>query len=279
MAQYFLIPLAMVLALILPVNGAIASEKEHKNWVVYYGDAIPPEKFLPYDLVVFDSRSHPTLRPLQNRGKILLGYLSIGEAEDYRYDFDKIKAMGVLLEENKHWPGHFVVDIRNPKWTKYLIEEKIPEILFHRFDGLMLDTLESATAMEAQYPGMHKAALNLLQAIRTHYPEAKIMLNRGFDVFPEAAEHIDYLMAESILADSHTDPKKPKLFDESIYQELTGTIRAGQEINPELKVYALDYWVPEDKDGIKALYAKHRENGFVPYVSTIDLQDLLPEPK
>lgn len=254
-----------------------------ETWAVYYGNALPPEQFLPYDVVVFDGLNHPALRPLQNRDKTLLGYLSIGEAETYRNDFQKIKDMGVLLQENKNWPGHFYVDIRDPRWVKYLVEVKIPDILYQRFDGIMLDTLDSPLYLEeinpSQYAGMKDAAINLLREIRLQYPTIKIMLNRGFSALPEAATEIDMLLLESTLTDAVTNPKKPKLHPKSVYQEAVDLIKKSQEGAPNLKVYALDYWNIADKAGVRKAYEIHRQNGFVPYITTPDLQSVVGEPK
>lgn len=280
MARFFV---GAVLACFALSPFAWAEPVKPETWVTYYGDALPAETFLDYDLVLFDSVSHPPLRPLQNRNKMLLGYLSIGEAEKYRNDFNEIKKLGVLLQENKNWPGHYFVDIRNPKWAKYLIEKKIPEVLFQRFDGLMLDTLDSPLYLgeefPQQYPGMKEAAINLLKEIRLQYPGIKLMLNRGFEVMPEAADQIDMLLLESTLTDTDSNPKKPKLVPENIYQELVEEAKAAQKAAPNLKIYALDYWQPEDKEGVRNIYATQRGNGFIPYVATIDLQRVVEEPK
>ncbi len=265
----------------LPLPAALANTPE--RWAVYYGEELPSTTFLPYDLVVFDSVKYPPLRPLQNHGKTLLGYLSIGEAEDYREDFKTIKGMGLLLHENKNWAGHFMVDVRKPEWTKYLIEQKIPEILHKHFNGLMLYTADSVLALETTDPvrfrGMKQALLDLLATIRMHYPEIKIMINRGFDAFPEAAPYVDMVMAESTMIDAYSDPKKPKFFEDFIYQEIADKMKAAQAVSPALKVYGLDYWDPKDPATIKKIYAKHRATGYIPYVSTADLQDVIEEPK
>lgn len=264
------------LSLALWVGTAQADSEAKERWAVYYGDALAVENFFPFDLVVFDSEKHPPLRPLRNQKKTLLGYLSLGEAESYRPDFEEIKKRGLLLEENKQWPGHYLIDIRNPEWGKYVIEEKIPEILYKRFDGIMLDTLDTPLSVEKKYPGMREAAIRLLRAIRMHYPDIKIMLNRGFETLPDSAPSIDMLLAESILADG-SDPKKPKFFDEAIYQSITATIRAAQQVEKNLKIYTLDYWDMKDREGIKAIKAKQRDNGFIPYVSTPDLQAVMAD--
>jgi endo-alpha-1,4-polygalactosaminidase (GH114 family) len=49
--------------------------------------------------------------------------------------------------------------------------------------------------------------------------------------------------------------------------------------NPNIKIYAVDYWNPKDNKTIKKIYAKQRSYGFVPYVATIDLQSVVAEPQ
>ena len=73
---------------------------EAQPWVVYYSDTAPSSAFEPYRLIVLDSHHHPPLRPLSDRGKTLLGYLSLGEVNEGRDYFVEVKAQGFLLQEN-----------------------------------------------------------------------------------------------------------------------------------------------------------------------------------
>lgn len=245
MEKFVIIVLSLICSGLFFVSAHAMGKDKPERFVVYYGEALPSERFLPYDLIVFDSQKSPALRPLMNRNKILLGYLSVGEAEQYRHDYKRIKEMGALLSENPAWPGHYIVDIRNQQWVKYLIEVKIPEILHKNFDGLMLDTLDSALYLWQQdkqkYAGMDKAAVNLLATIRKHYPKVKIMLNRGFHVLPEVAPFIDMVLAESIMVNFKNDSKEPQYFPESVTQEYAAIIEQAKKKNSELKVYSLDY--------------------------------------
>ncbi|MGJ3626639.1 hypothetical protein AB5I41_06865 [Sphingomonas sp. MMS24-JH45] len=65
-----------------------------------------------------------------------------------------------------------------------------------------IDTLDNAEAMERADPtgakGMIAAAATLLAAVRARYPAMRIMLNRGYAVLPQAADRIDYLLAEAM---------------------------------------------------------------------------------
>ncbi len=245
---------------------AHAADKGQEKWVVYYGDALTADNFAAYDLIVFNSEKHPALRPLRNQKKTLLGYLSLDEVAKSQPDFETIKSLGVLLGENKNQPGHYIIDVRNPQWIKYIIEEKIPAILFQRFDGIMLDSV--GTLIQA---GMKDATLTLLSAIRMHYPSTKIMLNSGFAIYPEAAKSIDMVLAENTLVDS-TDSKHLKRFDDATYNRNVAVLNDARKVNPALKIYTLDYWQPADRKGIDEIYKRHRDNHFIPYVATPDLQ-------
>lgn len=254
-----------------------------ERWVVYYDDKLPASAFEPYDVIAFDSDAHPPITDLKGRGKILLGYISFGEAEKYRSYFKDVKSRGLLLGESPLWKGHYYVDVRKAEWTTMLLDELIPPILAQGFDGIMIDTIDSVVYPEIEhpdkYPGMKQGAINLIKAVRARYPNIKIMLNRGLEILPEVASEIDMVMAESIYTDWTPNPKKPVLVKEAEYKAYLDMIAKAQAISPKLKIYSMDYWNMKDAKGVKRIYKVQRANGFVPYVSTMDLQHLHAEPK
>ncbi|MFC7688858.1 hypothetical protein ACFQY5_03690 [Paeniroseomonas aquatica] len=54
-------------------------------------------------------------------------------------------------------------------------------------------------------------------------------------------------------------------------------MRAAQRRDRQLRLFSLDYWDPEDREGCARLYATQRANGFLPYVATFDLTRIVPE--
>ncbi len=263
---------------------AHACPDAHENWTVYYGHALPAEAFSSFDVVVLDATYDAPVAALKAQGKTVLGYLSLGEAEDYRPYYKKLKEQKLLLEANPEWKGHFIIDIRKPEWGKIVVEELIPEIVAKGFDGIMFDTIDSPLHLAIQkkdtYPGMNEAALKLLCDIRKAHPNVKLMLNRGFDVLTQAAPCIDMVLAESTRTDLQlSGSKKPKLVSDEDYNWYVGKLREAQLAAPNLKVYSLDYWPMTDSKGVARIYAEQRANGFIPYVSTIDLQKVYPESK
>jgi hypothetical protein len=130
----------------------------------------------------------------------------------------------------------------------------------------------------ARYHGMTEAAEHLVQAIRLHYPTTKIMLNRAYALLPKLASSLDMELGESVYADYNFEKKTYGLVKAEDYQEQVTLLKAGQKLNPQLKIYTLDYAQPSDAKAIAAIYRTERANGFIPYVATVGLDQLVAEP-
>lgn len=259
-----------------------ARADEVRRFVVFYGADAPADAFDPYDLAVLNAERHPPLQPLKDRGKHVFGYLSAGEVGSFEPHFEAVKAEGILLEENANWKGSFMVDVRDPRWTARVVEELAPRVLRKGFDGLFLDTLDNPPHLERTDPerfkGMSAAAVRLVKALRLHYPKVPLFVNRGYDLLPEIAGSIDLVLGESVYATYDWGEKKYRKVSENDYKLQLGFLRAARERNPKLRVLTLDYWDPADAAGVAAIYAEQRRNGFVPYVATIALDRVVPEP-
>lgn len=269
-----------ILCLICYTNIVHANDNK---WVVYYGSAEPIESFLPYDLLVFEADAHPPLYPFIENQVVTLGYLNLGEVEENRDYFEELKRNGLLLEENKNWKGSYYIDIRNKYWSKFVVETLIPKILFQHFNGVFLDTIDNAEYLESldpqKYKGMKQAAIDLIKAIRLNYPDMKIMLNRGYNLLPAIANLIDYELAESLYTHYNFEKKEYTLAPEKTYHEQVEFLLGIQKKFPSLLIFTLDYWNENDTKEIKNIYGAERANGFFPFVSTIDLNKVVPEPK
>lgn len=274
--------LAAALFSTLAAMAAGANSPPAPRFAVYYTDTLPASAFFSYDVLVFDSHAHPDLAPLKARGKKIFGYLSLGEAADYRHGYRSVENEGLLLKNSAvtSW-GSRVIDVRKPQWAAYVVEELIPDLVRRGFDGLMLDTLDTAEAVEALDPaanaGMRMAMARLVRLIRLHYPNLKIMVNRGFSLLPEIAEDIDAVLAESIYTVYDTKTGEHRLQPEEHYRSVSEMLQRLHEEYPKIAIYTLDYWPETDGEAIRAIYAAQRAQGFIPYVSTHDLQQLREE--
>ena len=277
---------ALVRLAAIVVIGLLSSELEafaqDLPWAVYYADSATPGTFDDYDLLILDSDFEDPLEPLADSGKTLLGYLSIGEANQQRTYFDELAAEGILLQENQNWRGSYFIDVRDPRWRNRVIEDLIPILLDRGFDGVFLDTADNAAHLERVDPetfrGMTFAMGRMVAEIRRHFPSIQIALNRGFELLGQVAGHIDLVLGESMLTDYDFQDRSYKLVPDTLYEEQVDWLRAAKRRQPGLVVLTLDYWDPADMEGIANIYELQRRNGFNPYVATIELNRIVKEP-
>jgi len=265
-----------------PAHAINEAATSNEKFAVYYSDKISSQALMPYHLVVLDGSHHPSIPQLKENGKVVLGYLSIGEVDSTDPHFAALNAHKLILMENKNWKGSYFVDIRDPMWPKIVIEEMIPNILRQGFDGIFLDTIDNPIELEDKnvklYAGMTDATVHLIEGIRLNFPSIKIMMNRGYPLLPKVAKSLNMELGESVYTDYNFDTKTYQKTDKESYQEDVKALKDAQKTNTDLKVYTLDYANPSDLQNLKEIYRTERANGFIPYVSTIGLDQIVPEP-
>lgn len=266
--------------------GLAMTEKQEDTpirWVAYYGEGGDAAQLRSFNLVILDETTRMPVKSLLDEGKMVIGYLSLGEVEKHRRYFSKVKEMGLLMEQNPNWPESYFVDIRDPRWAKLLIEEAVPNLLQQGFRGIFMDTLDNPPELERRDPksmkGMSDAAVSLVKALHQHYPDIVWVQNRGYGLLPETARVVDFVLGESVYADYDFAKKSYQLVEASLYQHQVKLLQEAQRANPHLTVLTLDYWNPEDKEGIQRIYREQRGNGFAPYVATVALDTIMLEPQ
>ncbi len=104
----------------------------------------------PYGVVVIDySRDGSAtgefpaadLDRLHAAGKTALAYLSVGEAEDYRFYWDP--SWPFLGPENPSWSGNYAVEYWQDAWWEDAIEPYLDRILAQGFDGVYVDRIDA----------------------------------------------------------------------------------------------------------------------------------------
>jgi uncharacterized protein (TIGR01370 family) len=211
----------------------------------------------------------------------VVGYLSLAEASpDYTY-FEQLQAEGLLIHPSEIWKGNQFIDIRDRRWHQRVTRELVPSVLAKGFNGLFLDTVDSALWMEesnpAKYGGMKQAAIELIGGIRKLYPGTTIVLNRGYNLLPDLAGVLDFAVGESVFSTYDFNRKQYGFVDPALYRKQVEWLQDAQRRDPKLTVLVLDYCDPANKVEIKQVYAQERANGFIPYVASIDLSYLLRE--
>jgi len=261
---------------------AAACSSPPRTWVAFYGADTPPELLQDYGVVVVDSAFQGSIAPLKRNNAKILAYISLGEMNVQRAQFAAAQAQGLLLVENPNWKGAWMVDVRDERWHKLVVDDMAPPLIARGFDGFFLDTIDSALHLEetdaVRYAGMRKAAIQLLQRLHARYPEARLLLNGALPIAGQLRGAVDWVAVESSMTtwDFATRTARWRTRDESAW--VKARLDKAKTENPDLLIFTLDYWDPDDRAGLRALYREQRARGFIPYVATIALDRVVPEP-
>jgi len=246
-----------------------------QSFVVYYG-AGKLDDLARYDLAIIDKN---TLTPgevaeLESRGTLVVGYLSVGEIEgNDPWLRDGTVPRSWILGRNKNW-GSLFVDTSQPGWRD-LMRQEAGSILDYGFDGVFLDTVDTAIDVAPQTePGM----IELIRGLRAAYPNALLVQNRGFDIAEQIPDVIDAEMFED-LSTSYS-------FKKAEYIRVDNSGEAVQLVSLHessgLPILALDYADPSDTATAARAVRIAKSYGFIPSVSVIQLDEIpdygLPSP-
>lgn len=238
--------------------------------------AVSQKDVQSFEMAILDSDSHPDLSLFSHK-TILIGYLSVGEAESYRYYWDKIKDDDFILDENPNWKDNYFVDIRSEKWMNLIVFDLIPRIIANGFDGIMLDTLDTAEYLEdnfdSKYNGAKKSLVGLIAKIRETYPELLIISNGGLSLMDDIAINLDAALIEDVNMSYDFNnkkyvatPKNDKKYKLSILSSLITKY--------QLPVFNIDYVSKVDKKNRRKLLKLNLAQGFKPYLAEKDLNEI-----
>ncbi len=113
-----------------------------------------------YDLLIMDLFFHDgsefspsEIDQLKNKAnggsRLVIAYMSIGEAEDYRYYWNSdwnANSPSWLKEENPNWEGNFKVEYWNQDWQNIIYgndNSYLKKIVDANFDGVYLDIIDA----------------------------------------------------------------------------------------------------------------------------------------
>jgi polysaccharide biosynthesis protein PelA len=251
-------------------------------WTLFYGQSVESWQLEGYDVIVLDPGFLGSVRSLSDSGKAVLGYLTVGEIKSSGPLFGRLTDQAALLHENPNWPGTYAADVRHPAWRKLIFDEAVPQLLARGFSGVFVDTLDMPPYLEETDPvrcaGMRAATIDLMRELRERLPGTPIVVNRGYAVLGEIAPFVDGVVAESMLTTYDFAKKEYQEVDPDTVATHLALLKPARDLDPPLPILSLDYWNPEDREGLRAIYARERSLGHRPCVATILLDRIVPEP-
>jgi polysaccharide biosynthesis protein PelA len=272
-------------ALVLGLGGASAPAASSirplagvRTWAVYYAAAPEAAADLArFDVVVLDPHAHPPLPLVKRHGSLLLTYVSLGEVNTNHPEYAAIAGEPWVLSPNPSWPDARGLDVRAPGYERWLLDRVVPGALAGPVNGLFLDTADTALDLEQADPRRFKGAARALERVlaemKRRHPRALLMINGGLPIAERLPTVLDAVALESIWTDYDFKAKayrvRPAEEAESRALLLNRVVVLG------LPVFTLEYtaaargapWPAE-------LIQRSRARGFIPYVSTIGLDQV-----
>ncbi len=266
------------------------------NWTYQLQGAKPRELGnTSYDVIVMDAffgggrREIERLRTMPyGKRRLILSYLSIGEAEVYRHYWQRCCAGGKrpdwIWTENKQWRGNFRVRFWNDEWKSILFEDAVDsyvkKIVELGFDGIYLDRIDvyqdfpKGTNADGSTPRaqMIRLVQEISRAARRLHPSMLIVAQNAEDLASEPAylSAIDAIAKEDLFFGVNGDGRRNEsgMIKYSVAQ-LQIALSAGKHI------MVVEYL--KDPTVIERTRTEILELGFVPYFAPRGLERLQVE--
>jgi cysteinyl-tRNA synthetase, unknown class len=291
---------ALVLALSFGAGSAGASDEP--NDFVYQLQRIDPVAIgkTRFDLVIMDySRDGSdeqrftadqisALKASPGGPKTVLSYMSIGEAEDYRWYWQRswdrnrdgrpdASAPAWLGRSNPDWPGNYKVRYWDPAWQQ-IVYDYVDKVLAAGYDGVFLDIVDAyeywqpGGSSAPDYPDAEAEMVDFVKSIATYarvtqtHPNFRVIVQNA----EELSRHPDYVQAVSGIG-------KEDLFYNGNRRQPADEVRWSVRQLDRFKeagkpVLVTDYVTRRAR--IDAFYGKALLHGYVPYATRRDLDAL-----
>ncbi|MHA1667852.1 MAG: MJ1477/TM1410 family putative glycoside hydrolase [Candidatus Heimdallarchaeaceae archaeon] len=220
----------------------------------------------------------------EGHDKILLGYISIGEAEDYRFywkenwdaNHDGNPDSGApqwLDEENPDWEGNYKVKYWQKEWQRIIFGENnsyLDRIILAGFDGCYMDIVDAFEYYEDKYDFAREEMINFVVNISTYAKQ----IDENFLIFAQNGEallndsryrnSLDGFGREDVFYNDNW--KKDNNEIEEILLNLDKLYSEGKA------VFIIDYPTRETK--IYEVYKNAFDVGYLAYVGPRELDEL-----
>lgn len=216
--------------------------------------------------------------------RFILAYLSIGEAESFRYYWRKAwtkERPDWLEKENPHWPGNYTVKYWDPDWQAILFgtpDAYLDQILDAGFDGVYLDGVD----VFERHRGRPDAMADMVDLVakvaayaRSRRKDFLIVPQNGERILgdPRMLDIIDAFAREDLLYNENRSNTPNREHD---IEETVATLKTVTRVGKPVLVveYVRDHELAAD------LLREIASFGFIGYVARRDLRglDVLDKP-
>lgn len=240
----------------------------------WYADEPPISELAQSDWSVVEPGhlSEGDVKTLRKLGSQPFAYLSVGEFSGNKAEIDKAGlGKAVSPVRNGAWDSQ-VMDLEASAWREHLLG-RAKALQAEGYTGLFLDTLDSFQLLpEAAREKQRLALASFLRELHKRQPDLKLFFNRGFEVLPDLDGVAAAVAVESIHAGWDASAKRYRPVPEADRQWLETQMQPLRAKG--IPLVAIDYLPPERRDEARKLAKRLREEGFIPYIGTPELDSM-----
>ena len=255
----------------------------------------------PYDLLVVDGTAgldvdrpftRSEVRRLQTKPngerRLVISYLSIGEAEDYRPDYFSKEYLSEdapdwLMAENPQWKGNRIIRFCKEGWQKTILGDRYGRNVYNSidlsplyklidlgFDGVYLDRVDVYAEVRKECPDAENRMVDFVARLAAHAhkrnPNFMVILQNAEEllVHSKMRRAIDAVAKEDLIYGNDYSQRRNSA--EDIRQSIKYLRKAKRAGRP---VFVVDYL--KNRAKIRAAKKIIKANGFIPYIGPRDL--------
>ena len=274
---YFLISFWIgFVSLICPhlANAAISTPVINPTVAFFYGAHPPLRDLQAFDIAVVEpdhvAEPRKQARAAADGTHELFAYVSLGEVQPSRKYYSRLPA-GTLRTDNPAW-GSKVIDQNGPGWREFFLSQIIAPLWDQGWRGFFIDTLDSYQLFcttDAERAQQTQALIGTLRELKQRYPQARLMLNRGFELLPEIAPLVESVAVESLYQGFDASRNQYRPVPQSDRDWLLAQMRTVGD-RYHLPVISIEYVAPDkpsSREQARTTAAQVRALGFVPWVA------------
>ncbi len=230
------------------------------------GDGASSRDLSRYDLVVVDGdTSAGRVSQLKRQGAVVLGYLSVGTIESYRWWYPAATAYKMELWGD--W-GEWYADSSKTGYRDLIAGRVAPKMLAKGFDGLFLDNVDMIETHSAQSAGMVSLVRRLSK--RVHATGRLLFTQNGQQIMGPMMGAIDGWNREDVTATYDFDSGSYGPVSVANTRFATAAIRRMRAAGKVVTV--ADYMRADNVAGRRRTVAVACRNGALPFASDIGLR-------
>lgn len=251
---------------------------KNKIWVIDYSkDGTEAGRFEP-----------KVIEMLKKNNNIIIAYISIGEAEEVRYYFDKVPK-DLIIEPNPHWPDNHRVKYWDKEWQSIFLKDTkkygkgyFSKLIEAGFDGAYLDIVDAYIYYDEKE--QKQKARQMIQFIQRISKFCKSK-NEDFLIFPQNAPNIfrdakvvkayfdaiDGIGLEDVFFYGDKKEDNPLNIQKFVVKNMKQFVKRGKLI------LSVEYI--HNKKNIKKYFGFAEKLKFIPLISDRDLSGKLIFPK